>query len=251
MLPAFQPALITLAHGSRHRRASFGVDSLTRAAARRARTDGNTPAFLDFEDPSLIDAADGLSYDGIDKAVVVPLLFCEGYHQNNDVPEALAEARAAVASDMELLLAEPLGLRDDVAECVATHALRAATPNLIVIVYAVGSSVPGANDAVEDFADRVGKRLSKALGAPVTTAAAFATRGGVDIVKRAVHENADSVVVVPLFVTDGLLLQSVSTLAEPEGPMHGRLTVLPPLKDALADVVVARYRAALAGDEQK
>ena len=82
------PALITLSHGSRHPGAAAGIERLTQATGLRpARA-----AHLEFNEPDLTTAALELAQLGETEAVVVPLLFTQGYHQRVDVPRALADA---------------------------------------------------------------------------------------------------------------------------------------------------------------
>ncbi len=84
------PALITLSHGSRHPGAAAGIERLTQATGLRpARA-----AHLEFNEPDLTTAALELAQLGETEAVVVPLLFTQGYHQRVDVPRALADGIA-------------------------------------------------------------------------------------------------------------------------------------------------------------
>lgn len=78
------PALITLSHGSRHPGAAAGIERLTQATGLRpARA-----AHLEFNEPNLTTAALELAQLGETEAIVVPLLFTQGYHQRVDVPRA-------------------------------------------------------------------------------------------------------------------------------------------------------------------
>ena len=87
-------ALITLSHGSRHPDAAASVEALTRAAAELSGVPA-VAAHLEFSAPTLEAAAQGLAARGEHEAVVVPLLFTEGYHQRVDVPAALDSAAAS------------------------------------------------------------------------------------------------------------------------------------------------------------
>ncbi|WCZ31986.1 sirohydrochlorin chelatase [Corynebacterium massiliense] len=242
-----RPSLLTLSHGSRHPAAARGIEALTQTAA-QAQGFGSgdfAAAHLEFNEPTLGDAAIALAERGHRAAIVVPLLFSNGYHQRVDVPAELDAAHAA--SGLTLLRAPGLGLGADVEECLARHVRRSAYTDsgqrLRVVVYAVGSATPGANEAVGEFAQRVGRRL----GVPAT--AAFATRGGVKAVFDAARacQPGERVVVIPLFVTAGLLLDRLSQAvreggdAEAGDTVHDRIVVLPPLREALADVVAQRY----------
>ena len=69
-------ALITLSHGSRKPGAAAGIERLTQATGvRPARA-----AHLEFNRPDLTTAALELAQLGETDAIVVPLLFTQGYH---------------------------------------------------------------------------------------------------------------------------------------------------------------------------
>jgi len=217
-------ALITLSHGSRHSRAAEGVDRLTHAAARVAGISKFCSAHLEFNEPNLKSAADSLASLGVKEAVVVPLLFTSGYHQKVDVPTALRAAEDS--SGLRLRRAPGLGTGEEMARVLARR-MRKAYPEEHCILYAVGSSEPCANIAVEKLAIRVADLTGH------STSVAFATRGGREAVasQAAVYRR---VRVLPLFVTTGLLLDLLS-----ESPVH----VDPPLGEDLADIIAARFRA--------
>ena len=108
------PALITLSHGSRHPGAAAGIERLTQATGLRpARA-----AHLEFNEPNLTTAALELAQLGETEAIVVPLLFTQGYHHRVDVPRALADA--AQTSHLSLHLAPGLGTGEDLARAYAT-----------------------------------------------------------------------------------------------------------------------------------
>ena len=112
------PALITLSHGSRHPGAAAGIERLTQATGLRpARA-----AHLEFNEPDLTAAALELAQMGETEAIVVPLLFTQGYHQRVDVPRALAAA--SQTSHLSLHLAAGLGTGEDLARVLASRPRR-------------------------------------------------------------------------------------------------------------------------------
>lgn len=213
-------ALLTLSHGSRHPRAAAGIDRLTRAAGEVLGVTARA-AHLEFDTPSLADAARELVSHGHDHAVVVPLLFTDAFHARHDVPAALDAARRATG--LRLTPARGLGTGPDIADVLAHHT-RPATPDGDLVLGHVGSSAADAETAVRSLADLLAARLGRDV------AVARAT-GGVASISGGAH-------LIPLFVTDALLLDRLRA-AQP------RATADPPLTDALRDVVAARYRAAL------
>lgn len=232
-------ALITLSHGSRHPGAAAGIERLTQAAA--AAIPGR-PAYraahLEFNTPDLTGATVDLARCGEDTAVVIPLLFTQGYHQRVDVPRVIAAAEQA--SGLRLVQGECLGggraARDAdrreaaEAELAAVLAARARPADTHHVIYSVGSSDAAANDSIR----RLAARVSQLTGVPAT--AAFATRGGSNDI-HALARSTARMRVIPLFVTAGLLLKPLSSTPS-------NVTVDPVLGTDLAGIVAAHYHIA-------
>lgn len=215
-------ALITLSHGSRKPGAAAGIERLTQATGvRPARA-----AHLEFNRPDLTTAALELAQLGETDAIVVPLLFTQGYHQRVDVPRALVDA--SQAAHLSLHLTAGLGTGEDVARVLAT---RTRPGDSHVVIYSVGSSDAAANDAIRELAHRTFALTS------VPTTVEFATRGGREGIMSFCREYSDParVRVIPLFVTEGLLLDRLAGVPA---------TVDRPLGTDLAGLVVDRFRQA-------
>lgn len=235
-------ALITLSHGSRHPAAALHVEALTRAAGELAGVPAMA-AHLEFNEPTLEAVAQEMAQRGERDAVVVPLLFTEGYHQRVDVPAAINGATAS--SGLPLRRARGLGTGEDMAQLLAARVPAGADK---VVVYSVGSSDEKANAAVADLAGRVGELTGcEAEAAYATRDArdardAHASRG--DSRNREagrVAPSSHSEVVVPLFVSPGLLLDRLAPHSDsPSTRQHRK--VLPPLGEALADIVSQRFQ---------
>jgi sirohydrochlorin cobaltochelatase len=163
----------------------------------------------------------------------VPLLFTAAYHATIDTPEAVRGA--AASSGVALAVAAILGTGDDVVDLLRTSLADAGVgPGVSVLVFAVGSSNPAANQAVADLAER----LATARSAPVR--AAFGTCDPRP--EAVVAELPEPIAVAPLFLADGLLLDPVRALAAERGwPMTA------PLGRRAAGVVLDRYRSAVGG----
>lgn len=190
--------IIVLAHGSRHPRADGAVSSIARATAKLTGRDVHA-AHLDFSPLTLGTVAHLVAAQGHAEAVVVPLLFTRAFHMRYDVPEALAEAEEQTG--LTLHLADGLGTGDDMAEVVAEanrEAVRSSGADTLVL-YSVGSTVPGANEAIVELARGVAKRL----GVNAARAAhATGKGGGAD---TALELAGESGFVAPLFVCPGTL----------------------------------------------
>ena len=256
--------IICLAHGSRHPQADQAVFEI----AERISASTGLPAFaafLDFHPATLTTVAHRVVAAGYTEAVVVPLLFTQAFHARFDVPAAIAEAVESIdatsSAGLTLRLTDGLGIGADMEELVAdftaqylaevpaiagtvsaenaenADAANAADSSSIdkLALYSVGSSQPGANEAVAEFAGRVGARLN------MRSARAFVATGdnpGRDT--EALLEFADErTVTVPLFVSPGLLWDKAK-IRMPNGRKCTRH-----LGDAVAPVVLNRACRAL------
>ena len=229
--PADGPTVpvIGLAHGSRHPGAAAAIRRLTDAV------DGpDHPAryaFLDLAEPSLDAVARELAAAGDRRAVVVPLLFTVAFHATVDVPQAVHAA--ADSAGIELEVADILGTGDDVAAVLLTALADAGVPpEASVLLYAVGSSNPAANAAVDELGGRLEKRR------PGTVRAAFATcePRPAEVVDRL----GEPAAILPLFLADGLLLDPARALADAHG-----WPLVQPLGERAAGIVLDRYRSIL------
>ena len=223
------PALVGLAHGSRHADGTRSIEQLMRVVGATGDVDAR-PAFLDLAEPDLLTVADRLVEAGHRQAIVVPLLFTVAFHATVDVPEAVREA--ADQTGLDLVVADILGTGADVQELVATSMSGTGVPeDRDVLLYAVGSSNGAANEAVHDLAARLDRQR------PGRVRAAFGTT---DPRPAAVlPQLSEPVAVVPLFLSPGLLLEPVAAIARERG-----WTLAPPLGDLAAPLVLRRYASA-------
>ncbi|HIW91956.1 MAG TPA: hypothetical protein H9870_09885 [Candidatus Corynebacterium avicola] len=217
--------VVLLAHGSRHPNADAAV---SRIAAEVERTSGRRTmaSHLDFSPLTLTEVARLLGVSGHREAVVVPLLFTDAFHLRQDVPDALSEAEEA--SGVHLHLAAPVGLGEDMAALIAGRV--GSTDRLVL--YSVGSSVPGANDTVAALAARAGELLGVPGHAVVATGGEGA--GPDALVARC--RDVGNVSVQPLFFSPGTLWDlAVRELSGQDGVQLGE-----PLGEDVAPLVVAR-----------
>ena len=185
------------------------------------------PAYLDLAEPDLSTAAAKLAAAGHSAAVVVPLLFTEAYHATIDVPDTVRDVAASLP--LQLVVADILGTGDDVADLLRqSMAAAGIADHSSVLLFAVGSSNPGANQAVVDLA----ARLAEVRHGPAR--ACFGTcRPGVADVLDGLPE---PIAAVPLFLAEGLLLAPVRKLAAERGWQMAE-----PLGERAADLVRRRY----------
>lgn len=221
--------VIGLAHGSRHPAGAAAIEQLM--AAIDAPEHPARHAFLDLDGPDLNAVATELAADGHRREVVVPLLFTVAFHATVDVPQAVHAA--AEAAGIELEVADILGTGDDVAALLLAALAEAGVGSgTSVLLYAVGSSNSAANLAVVELAARLARRRH----APVQAAFATCAPRPADVVAAL----PEPVAILPLFLADGLLLDPARTLAAGRG-----WTLVEPLGERAAEVVLERYRSAL------
>lgn len=217
-----------LAHGSRHPLGTASIERLREAVS--VESEAAYAAYLDLNEPDLTAVASQLRAAGLTRAVVVPLLFTPAFHARTDAPAAVAAARAATGVQLEL--ADILGTPDELVPILLQAASDAGIPDSgSLLLAAVGSSRPEANDAVSDLA----VRLAAARGTSVR--AGFAT-----CEPRVVDLLGESGVagVLTLFVGHGLLLDKLRTAAAEHG-----VGISGPLEDRLAPLVLARVAGSL------
>lgn len=252
--------IICLAHGSRHPQADQAVFEIAECISASTGLPAFA-AFLDFHPATLTTVAHRVVAAGYTEAVVVPLLFTQAFHARYDVPAAIAEAVESIdatsSAGLTLHLTDGLGTGADMEELVAdftaqylaevpaiagtASAENADAANAVdssinkLALYSVGSSQPGANEAVAEFAGRVGARLNMR-----STRAFVATGDNPGRDTEALLEFADErTVTVPLFVSPGLLWDKAK-IRMPNGRKCTRH-----LGDAIAPVVINRACRAL------
>ena len=190
-----------------------------------------TSAYLDLAEPDLHAAAAAVAAAGHRRAVVVPLLFTVAFHATIDVPQAVRSATET--SGVELTISDILGTGNDIADLLITALVDAGVRHeSSVLLYAVGSSNPAANAAVTDLATR----LEGTRHRPVRAAFATCSPRPAEVL----DELGDPMAVLPLFLSDGLLLDPIRSLAAERG-----WTMVEPLGERAVWIVLDRYNAAL------
>ena len=190
-------------------------------------------AYLDLAEPDLSTAARQLADAGHATAVVVPLLLTQAFHATVDVPETVRDVSGSLPLD--LVVADILGTGDEVADLLRQSMVAAGIDDQSsVMLFGVGSSNPAANEAVFDLATRLGDGRS----GPVRCCFGTCSPGAVDVLDGL----PEPVGIVPLFLSEGLLLSPVRELAA----QHG-WRMAEPLGERAADLVRQRYDSAVAG----
>lgn len=206
--------LVAVAHGSRDPRSAATIGQLSELARRMAPDVPIRQAFLDLSSPAVGDTLGELHAAGHSRMVTAPLLLGSAYHARTDLP-AIVDKVTATRPGLNVDTTDVLGI-DPLLEDVALDRLRATgvdttDPQLGIVLAAVGSSHPPANDAVH----RMARRWQRDLGGP-SVAAAFASTATPDVpaaVARLRARGARSVAVASWFLAPGLLPDRVEALA--------------------------------------
>jgi sirohydrochlorin ferrochelatase len=253
------PILIACAHGTSNAQGAAEVNALRDAiAALRPGLDVRE-AYVDVQQPDLVDVVAGLPADPAAaprtageagaagaSAVVVPLLLSVGYHVKVDIAKAV-KSRPGTAA------AAPLG-PDPRLAALLDQRLREAgvTDNDAIVLAAAGSSNPNAAVSVEELARQLralrSNRIVPAYGASAKPsvpeavamlreeaaggAGAGESAGGVSVGGRVV---VASYLLAPGFFHDQLAKAGADLVTEP---------LLP--SPVLAEIALERYDAALA-----
>jgi sirohydrochlorin ferrochelatase len=253
------PILIACAHGTSNAQGAAEVNALRDAiAALRPGLDVRE-AYVDVQQPDLVDVVAGLPAGSAAgaaaggepgaagaSAVVVPLLLSVGYHVKVDIAKAVKSRPGTVA-------AAPLG-PDPRLAALLDQRLREAgvTDNDAIVLAAAGSSNPNAAISVEELAEQLrdlrSNRIVPAYGASAKPsvpeavamlreeaaggAGAGESAGGVSVGGRVV---VASYLLAPGFFHDQLAKAGADLVTEP---------LLP--SPVVAEVALERYDAALA-----
>jgi sirohydrochlorin cobaltochelatase len=252
------PALLTIAHGTRDPRGAEEMDVLLGLLRERIDAPVANAWLEDFVDPDPATAAGSLVQAGARRIVTLPFLVLGAGHAKTDVPEGLAEVRAA-HPDVQLAHGRVLELQRglfDLALARVEAARRAAgldderpPEDELLLVTGAGSSDPDANGdlakAARYLAEMTGHRWVDVAYAGVTWPRADLA------LRRASAAGATRVTMFSWSLLAGLLEARVTGFAEEVSAETGLEVV-----DAgrfgpdpkVADAVVVRYLEAIEGD---
>lgn len=238
------PIMIACAHGTSNTQGAAEVNALRAAIAELRPGLDVREAYVDVQQPDLVDVVAGLP-EG-EPAVVVPLLLSVGYHVKVDIARAVKSRPGSAA-------AAPLG-PDPRLAALLDQRLREAgtTDNDVIVLAAAGSSNPNAAVSVEELLGQLqqlrSNRMVAAYGASAQPsvpdavamlreelaggAGAGESAGAVDVGGRVVIA---SYLLAPGFFHDQLAKAGADVVTEPLLPSR-----------TLAEIALDRYDAAVA-----
>ncbi|MCZ2402292.1 sirohydrochlorin chelatase [Paenarthrobacter sp. Z7-10] len=242
MSPTTAPVLIACAHGTRSGDGQQRLFQLRAAVAAQQPGLNVLEAYVDVQHPALTEVIAALPAGT--PAVVVPLLLSVGYHVQVDIARA-------VASRPELKAAAPLGPDPQLARLLHDRLLAAGLEaDDGVVLAAAGSSVPDADEDVREMARLLGSLIPNRIGIGYGASAEPAVP---DAVAGLRAEGFARVVIASYLLAPGFFHQQLLKAGGdavagpllqagqkgPDQPAGGG-------SSALAELVVERYRAALA-----
>jgi sirohydrochlorin ferrochelatase len=249
------PPLVAVAHGSKDPRAAATVSELLDAVASRAADASGggvdvRAAFLDHCAPSLPQVLGALDGARERSCIVVPLLLTAAYHSKSDIPAQLAAAGvAADGGALNVRCADTLGphplllaaLERRLREAGVALDSAADRARTAVVLAAAGSSDPAANATIAELA--AGWQRDRGWRA---VAPAYASAAGPSPA-QAVSDLGSAqgpVVVATYLLAPGYFADKIRGASTEAGAsaVSGVLGAAP----EVADVVLARYRAAAA-----
>ena len=246
------PALLTIAHGTRDPRGAQEMENLLGLLRTRHPAPVANAWLEDFAEPSVDAAVTELVAAGVTQLVTVPFLNLGAYHAKTDVPGAVAEVRAGhpglVVAHGRVLGLHP-ALFDLARARIDAVSDRDGRDDEVLIVAGSGSSDPDANSdlakAARFLAEGTGHRWVEIAFAGVTWPRID------EVLRRAATVGRSRAVIFSWSLLAGLLEQCITTIAAEVAADTGLK-----IADAgrfgpdplVAEVVLARYAEALAGD---
>ncbi len=250
---AEQPSLLIVGHGSRSAAGVAEYWDLARAVAGEAPDLDVGCGFIELASPDLDTAVDRLVDRGAASVVAVPLVLLGAGHMKDDGPAALHRGRHRHPA-VRFAYGRQLGLHPlvlAVAEDRVRDAIGDADPSeTAVVVVSRGSSDPDANADLYKVARLLWDSRGLAMVEPAFVSLAQPSVPAA--IERCRLLGATSIVVVPYFLFTGVLVDRIAdqvaawASAHPEvgarcGPHLGA-------DPRIAQLVLERYREALAGD---
>jgi sirohydrochlorin cobaltochelatase len=238
--------LLVAGHGSADPAGAAEFRLLADRVAKRLAPEGVPVAggFIELSPPPIRDAVAELVGAGTERIAAVPLTLVAAGHAKGDIPAALERERQR-HNGLRFAYGRPLGPHPTVLALLRDRASQAgADSGTTVALIGRGSTDPDANAEVAKVA-RLLAETTDVAGVEYGFVS-LAPPGVAAVLERCRLLGARRIVVLPYFLFTGVLPRRVAAQATAAGAtaVAGVIGDC----DALADLVVERYREALAGD---
>ncbi|RVW04855.1 sirohydrochlorin chelatase [Rhodococcus spongiicola] len=238
--------LVAVAHGSRDPRSARVVTAAVAAIRSRHPELDVRACFLDLTAPSVDQVLDAVAAEGHSTAIVVPLLLGSAYHARVDLPGLLATARAR-HPQLTVIRSDVLGhdprLVAAVRERIVAAGVATDDSEIGVVLAAVGSSDPAANDRTRALADVLGEGTG---WAGVETCFVTSSEPTVaQAITRLRSRGARRIVIAPWFLAPGRLTDRLGRAAlevAPDAVFADTIGAHP----SVAEVALDRYASGMA-----
>jgi sirohydrochlorin cobaltochelatase len=246
------PSLLIAGHGTR------AADGAAEFLDLAARVQGLAPhldvaaGFIELSRPPISEAVAELVARGSDDVVAVPLMLLAAGHAKNDIPATLVRERMAHPG-VRFRYGRELGIRAELLELVerrVTAAAGGADPGeTAVLLVGRGSSDPDANSDLF----KVARLFHEGRPHPLVEVAfvSLAPPSVPEGLERCRRLGARRVVVVPYFLFTGVLerrIREQSAAYARDTGLDVRVSGYLGPEDAVAQLVLERYREAIEGD---
>ncbi len=110
--------IIILGHGSRAGEANQALQTISRMVERQVGHGTVKAAYLQFSEPDLEKALRSMIKSGFKKIIIMPYFLYRGIHLQEDIPQIMRKVQRDYGSQVEIVLAGPLGEDDRLVEIV-------------------------------------------------------------------------------------------------------------------------------------
>ncbi|MGW4203308.1 sirohydrochlorin chelatase [Streptomyces sp. NPDC004726] len=249
------PALLIAGHGTRDEAGAGAFRDFVRELGRRNPSLPVAGGFIELSPPPLGEAVTELVERGVRRFAAVPMMLVSAGHAKGDIPAALAREKERHPG-ISYTYGRPLGphpalltvLERRIAEALGDSSADRA--EVTVLLVGRGSTDPDANAEVLKAARLLweGRGYAGVETAFVSLAAPDVPNG----LDRCVRLGARRVVVLPYFLFTGILPERVRAQTKEWAAQHPEVEVFAAdvigPTDELLDLVMERYREAVAGD---
>lgn len=246
-------ALLVVGHGTRSETGAAQFRSLVTRVAARAPGIAVAGGFIELSRPPVADAVARLVAAGHRQIAAVPLTLVAAGHAKGDIPGALARERSR-HEGLSYTYGRPLGPHPVLLELLSARLDAVSDPSeraaTTVVLVGRGSTDPDANAEVAKVARLLWE--GRGLAGVETSFVSLAEPGVPAALERCRRLGASRVVVLPYLLFDGVLPDRVTAQARAWAAANRGVEVrvggLLGDTDALADLVLERYREAVGGD---
>ena len=204
--------ILICGHGSRNKLAIEEFKDLTLSIKDRYKGIDVEYGFLEFAQPSLVDALDKFKKKGITKVLAVPAMLFAAGHVKNDIPSVLNSY--SKKNNIEIVYGRELGINNLMVSAACERVKDVFMQNIelkpsdsVLVVVGRGSSDPDANSNVCKITRMIVEGLGMAWGETVYSGVTFPlVEPGLNHIVKLGYKN---VIIFPYFLFSGVLVTRI------------------------------------------